>query len=339
MYFLQYMKIIHITIIVLLLIPLAHSELAISQIFYDAEGSDTGKEFIELYTNASVNLQEYQIYTSSGTEWSLLWDGTSCILCSIEGHISFGNTSATYEVDLTLQNTKGAVQIRNHDQIVDTVGYGNIPSNYSQGTPAKDIDADKSLVRIHTTNNNSFDFQADTPEIRSDPILRITITNEPPKILSYEGQTLFVEDENGLEDIWGISIDGNLYEIQCEEYCNSPVPLIGIVFIIDSNNQSSNTITILPSKFTVEAINQTISKPGKTAQLHISIKKEGYSNIPIVVYVEEFVSKLNSFPLNISQEFTITNSTQTITLNIDVPRGTIAGTYMGKIRILQVNAS
>jgi len=160
----------------LLIIPTCSASVLISEVFYDAVGSDDSKEFVELYnpTSQDINITGWEIEMGNGYDGS--WDNQATILGIISAYSFFligekNVSGADIETNLELQNGPDAVRIKDDSgAVIDTVGYGDLgyPELY-EGTPMIDVSEGHSIERKpgylnpsggngQDTNNNSADF-------------------------------------------------------------------------------------------------------------------------------------------------------------------------------------
>jgi len=157
------------------------SYLVINEIYYDAEGSDTnGDLFIELKGEPGGNLQGYYLTLVNGDDGNTYKTITieEEILISEDGFFVIADTTseggtnvqeADYLTNFDPQNGPDSIQLINREnQLVDAVGYGNVPTEVGEnslalceGEPAEDVSSGKSLSRIEgveDANNNFVDF-------------------------------------------------------------------------------------------------------------------------------------------------------------------------------------
>jgi hypothetical protein len=151
----------------------------ISELFYDATGSDDGKSFVELYGTPGTLLDDFRIEGVNGSNG----DVTPTLVLSgvipgdglfvIADGLSDGTTSVL-EADLILnfdfQNGPDSVQLLAPDgSVVDALGYGEFAPDEifaGEGSPAPDAPADASLARWFAdidTDDNAADFTVSSP--------------------------------------------------------------------------------------------------------------------------------------------------------------------------------
>jgi hypothetical protein len=131
----------------------------ISEVFYDAAGSDDGRSFVELFgapgsaldgfTLEGVNGANGAITTSLALSGSIPEDG----LFLLADGGSDGTTlvpGADLVLDFDFQNGPDSIVLRNADGVADAVGYGTFGADEvfaGEGSPAPDAPADSSLAR------------------------------------------------------------------------------------------------------------------------------------------------------------------------------------------------
>jgi hypothetical protein len=169
-----------------LVAPPAHAALvSISEVFYDASGSDDGQVFVELYGPAGHSLDGHVLEGVNGS------DGSVTITLMLGGAIpgdgffvvadtSSGSTSVP-EADLLanfdFQNGPDSVVLRAPGGApLDAVGYGVFGSGdvfAGEGASAPDAPAGQSVSRHFAnrdTNDNAADFAAAVPTPGSGPL-------------------------------------------------------------------------------------------------------------------------------------------------------------------------
>ncbi len=147
----------------------------ISEVFYDAVGSDDGLSFVELYGAPGTVLDGYTLEGVNGSNGAV---GPVLLLSgSIPGDGLFvvadrfaDGTTAVAEADLLLdfdfQNGPDSIVLMLGESAIDAVGYGVFAVGEifaGEGTPAADPPAGSSLARIFAdvdTDDNGVDFAA-----------------------------------------------------------------------------------------------------------------------------------------------------------------------------------
>lgn len=150
----------------------AGASVIISEIMYDAAGSDGGKVFVELFGTPGTDLASYQLLGINGGDGSIYKtvdlsgvvppDGIFVI-----GDDAGGGATSVPNADLVLsidfQNGPDSVQLLGGGALVDAVGYGDFTSAVfgGEGSPAPDVAGGHSLARLigpQDTGDNSVDF-------------------------------------------------------------------------------------------------------------------------------------------------------------------------------------
>lgn len=145
----------------------------ISEVFYDAVGSDDGLSFVEIHGKPGTVLDGWTVELVNGA------DGEVAITLPLSGTIGpsglfvvadrfSDGTTAVPVFDLLLnfdlQNGPDSIVLRGPDGIVDAVGYGEFgPDEFfaGEGNPAPDVPAGSSLARHFAdldTDDNAADF-------------------------------------------------------------------------------------------------------------------------------------------------------------------------------------
>ncbi len=181
----QTISIILVLINTLALVSLSvHADLFITQVFYDPAGTDTGKEWVEIYnpTDEAVALDSYSLETGNGAaedSWTLEWNGTGETISS-KGFFLIGENESLVDhmTALDLQNGPDAVRLNIFGEPISTVGWGDLLfTEYYEGSPAALTGSGMSLQRSYAwegssrifsqTSDNSVDFSIGTPSPRS----------------------------------------------------------------------------------------------------------------------------------------------------------------------------
>jgi hypothetical protein len=150
----------------------------ISEVFYDASGSDDGQGFVELAGAPGASLDGFVIEGINGSNGaithSLVLSGSFGAdgLFVLADRTSAGTTSvvgADLLLDFDFQNGPDSVVLRDADGVVDALGYGVFGAgemNAGEGAPAPDVAAGESLARAFAnvdTNDNATDFLGGAP--------------------------------------------------------------------------------------------------------------------------------------------------------------------------------
>ncbi len=148
----------------------------VAEVFYDATGDDTGREFVELFNpwEAPCSLAGLRLEAGDGAgpaRWTLRWTGGVSDSIGAGGYFVIGgalvepapNAAAT----LDLQNGPDAVRLSWPDGVIEVVGYGtHSHAEYFCGEPAADVPAGEALARVPDRSNrgsNTLDFRAWPP--------------------------------------------------------------------------------------------------------------------------------------------------------------------------------
>lgn len=319
----------------LFLLPVAYGDVLIEQIFYDAEGADEGKEFIDLRNyGETISLDNFSLYEAE----TLIWEGDRTFLFLNE----------TYRItNITLPNTKGVVILNGTND--DLVGYGD--TEIYRGSSAIDVPSGKSLLRNSTTNNNGIDFISSDP-INFTPnsiIAEIIVENVAPVLYDAEiyrqGSDFFVtanaSDDNGIGDITHFTYflgDGSSNIVSFSNgVAQLPITKDSeelSLAVIDSHAEVSNflLLPIFTSLFEIIYIEPVSIVPGNSGMLDISLlagKDAKYTiNLPSLYGKEEIV-------LDSSNSIEMTKGENgSIQLDLPIPKGIPAGNYKGKLEII-----
>jgi hypothetical protein len=197
--------------LLLSVLAFASPPLLINEVYYDAPGTDTGLEFVELInaSNQTVALEEFYLEAGDGSgpgRWRLLWRGDRDAVLAPGARFLLGEYSVYPPPDkvlgLGLENGPDALRLGGPGPELDVVGWGNLGhSEYFSGTPAPDVPPGSSLGRTRDgvdTGDNATDFIAlspPTPGAANRPERDVAL--EPPNILlepelAQPGQTVRV---------------------------------------------------------------------------------------------------------------------------------------------------
>ena len=158
----------------------------ISEVFYDATGSDDGKVFIELFGTPGSSLDGFFVEGVNGSNGvvtaSLALSGTidSDGLFVLADRLSDGTTlvaMADLLLNFDFQNGPDSVRLLAPDgSVVDALGYGVFDPGEvfaGEGSPAPDASAGSSLARLFAdqdTGDNALDFAIAPPTPGSAPL-------------------------------------------------------------------------------------------------------------------------------------------------------------------------
>lgn len=148
----------------------------VNEVYYDANGDDTGSEFVELFnpTPHPVLLAGARLESGDGAganRWTLRWTAPAALTLAGGARYVIGGALVTPPpdtlIELALQNGPDAVRLVWPDGVTEAVGYGALTlPEYSCGEPAVDAPSGQSLARIPDramSGDNSLDFQSRAP--------------------------------------------------------------------------------------------------------------------------------------------------------------------------------
>ena len=158
----------------------------ISELFYDAAGSDDGSGFVELYGEPGTPLEGFVLEGVNGANGavspvlelsgSIPEDGVWVVADLTGVGLSFV-AEADLFLNFDFQNGPDSVVLRWGEEVVDAVGYGEFGVGEifaGEGAPAPDAPAGSSLARLFAdvdTDDNELDFEVlDTPTPGSAPL-------------------------------------------------------------------------------------------------------------------------------------------------------------------------
>lgn len=150
----------------------AHAQPVISELLYDAAGTDNGNVFVELFGAAGtlldglflegVNGADGSVYSSIGLTGTIPADGVFVIGDDVgDGTTLVGNADLIMNVDY--QNGPDSVVLRDANGVLDALGYGDFTGGVfaGEGSAAPDVPGGVSLVRVSPwmdSNDNLADF-------------------------------------------------------------------------------------------------------------------------------------------------------------------------------------
>jgi hypothetical protein len=157
--------------------PSAAASLLLNEVHYDPEGTDEGREFVELAAPASgdpnASLEGWILETGNGAEpgaWTVAWVGHPWDSLRV-GLFVIGEADVEPRPDavaeLDLQNGPDSCRLRGRSGAVDVLGWGSpLDSSFFEGSPAEDGPSGLSLARLpdgFDTDHNDVDFRPATP--------------------------------------------------------------------------------------------------------------------------------------------------------------------------------
>jgi hypothetical protein len=176
----------------------ASAALVISEVMYDAGGSDAGNVFVELYGSPGESLDGLVLEGVNGSNGSTYLSITLAGVIPADGVFVIGDDSggvtfvdnADFIADVDFQNGPDSVVLRNDSIILDAVGYGIFSGSdifAGEGSSAPDPVAGSSIARIDPTldsNDNSVDFfvlEMPTPGV----VATVAAVPVPPALLLF----------------------------------------------------------------------------------------------------------------------------------------------------------
>jgi hypothetical protein len=146
----------------------------LSEVFYDAVGSDNGQVFVEVYGEAGANLDGLRIEGINGSGGSVTVslalsgvipaDGLFVLADDAGGGVS-SVPGADQLLDFDFQNGPDSILLRDGDVVLDALGYGVFDGGEifaGEGIPSPDPPAGSSLARRFAdidTDDNAADFE------------------------------------------------------------------------------------------------------------------------------------------------------------------------------------
>jgi hypothetical protein len=153
--------------------PEASAIALISEVFYDAAGSDDGQSFVELYGCPDMSLDGLFLEVVNGSNGAVVTslalsgaipaDGIF-VVADVDGLGATSVVDADLLLDFDIQNGPDSVVLRQDATVLDAVGFGAFgPDEFfaGEGAPAPDVPAGSSLARHFAnvdTDDNATDF-------------------------------------------------------------------------------------------------------------------------------------------------------------------------------------
>lgn len=183
----------------------------ISEILYDASGTDAGNVFVELFGTPGESLDGLVLEGVNGGNGAIYLSVLLGGLMPADGILVIGDddggatsvANADFLADIDFQNGPDSVVLRNDGGVLDAVGYGNFSASdvfSGEGLPAPDPASGRSIARFDLaldSGDNSMDFivletptPGFVPEIASVPI-------PPAAFLFASGLMLLVKTARG----------------------------------------------------------------------------------------------------------------------------------------------
>lgn len=146
----------------------------LSEVYYDAEGSDDGQSFVELWGEPGTPLDGLTVEGINGANGApgpaialsgVIGAGGLFVIADLRSDGTSDVPDADAYANFDFQNGPDSVVLRDGDAWLDAVGYGEFdPDEFfaGEGTPAPDAPAGSSLARVFAdvdTDDNAFDFE------------------------------------------------------------------------------------------------------------------------------------------------------------------------------------
>ena len=180
-----------------LAMTVAQAQTVISEVLYDAAGTDNGNVFVELYGTPGtilnglflegVNGADGNVYSSTALTGVIPGDGVFVIGDDVgDGTTLVGNVDLVLNVDY--QNGPDSVVLRDANGVLDALGYGDFTGGVfaGEGNAAPDVSGGFSLVRVNPSldsNDNLADFiSLDVPTPGSVPVSAVPV---PPAVMLF----------------------------------------------------------------------------------------------------------------------------------------------------------
>lgn len=160
----------------------------ISEVFYDAAGSDDGKSFVELYGAPGTDLSGLFVEGINGSNGAVTDTLALSGLVPADGFFVLADdrgdgasevANADLVLDFDLQNGPDSVLLRDADGVIDALGYGAFgPGEVfaGEGVPAPDAPAGASLARAFAnvdSGDNAVDFVVADPPTPGSGVLLV----------------------------------------------------------------------------------------------------------------------------------------------------------------------
>ncbi len=194
-----------------LMAPPAEADIVINEILIDPDGSDAGREFVELLNpgDTPVSLARLRFEFANGAEeldWRLRWEGAESEQLApgaryliVDRNWQAGD-SPDAEVTLALQNGPDSVRLVRNGAVVDLLGYGSLtdPSRFETAPVA--LTTGRSLARRPDgvdTGDNSADFVSAEPtpgaaNFQDWSIAAVSWSADPPSLPAAGGSVRIV---------------------------------------------------------------------------------------------------------------------------------------------------
>jgi hypothetical protein len=148
----------------------------VTEVYYDAPGDDTGREFVELFNpfGRACSLAGAKLEAGDGSaagRWTVRWTGGVADSVPAFGRFVVGGAlvspAPNAVAPLDLQNGPDALRVSWPDGVQEVVGWGvHDFAEYACGAPGPDVASGYSLARVPDDadfGSNAFDFRSATP--------------------------------------------------------------------------------------------------------------------------------------------------------------------------------
>ena len=172
----------------------AQAKTVISEVLYDAAGTDNGNVFVELFGTPGTVLDGWLIEGVNGSDGNVYRSVVLSGVIPLDGIFVVGDdsgdgtsfvNSADQIADIDFQNGPDSIVLRDASGVLDALGYGDFTSSIfaGEGMPAMDVLAGSSLARFNPlvdTDNNLVDFTVlELPTPGSVPLAAVPV---PPAV-------------------------------------------------------------------------------------------------------------------------------------------------------------
>jgi hypothetical protein len=175
----------------------AQANTLISEVLYDAAGTDNGNVFVELFGTPGAVLDGLLLEGVNGADGNVYSTITLSGVIPADGVFVIGDDSgdgstlvsnADLVMDVDFQNGPDSVVLRDSHGVLDALGYGDFSGGVfaGEGNPAADVQSGFSLARINQlldSNDNLVDFVAlAVPTPGSVPVSAVPV---PPAVMLF----------------------------------------------------------------------------------------------------------------------------------------------------------
>jgi hypothetical protein len=171
----------------------ANAQTIISELFYDAAGTDSGQVFVELYGTPGTLVDGLFLDGINGSDGSVYHTVTLTGVIDSDGVFVIGDddgsgntlvSNADQVADVDFQNGPDSILLRDASGVLDALGYGDFSSAVfaGEGNAAVDVTGGWSLARtvLLDSDDNAADFTGlDTPTPGSVPVSAVPV---PPAL-------------------------------------------------------------------------------------------------------------------------------------------------------------